>query len=154
MDDVEATAISGFSRESTIQDHLMHLDDGINDDEDDDDEDVPMPTLEARGLNSDFDDNDDDEDDDEVLPRPALEPPGPNDNSDDEDEDTEESEQEEDETPFFAHVVKYAVDELLDLGLHCIGYTERRIKRAKYATNVERFKAHYGSIPKVLLVWR
>jgi hypothetical protein len=46
-------------------------------------------------------------------------------------------------------IVKFTVDELLESGLLLVGYNERRLGRANHATNIERFKAHFGSIPKV-----
>ena len=40
-------------------------------------------------------------------------------------------------------------DEFLKIGLKLVGYTKRRIRRCKKKTNVERFVAHFGSIPCV-----
>jgi hypothetical protein len=38
-------------------------------------------------------------------------------------------------------------DEMLEIGLGLAGYKQRRINRAKKKTNIERFKAQYGSSP-------
>jgi hypothetical protein len=123
----ECTVVSGVSKESTIASHLLDLDANVPADEESDDEDLPTPML-AR----------DDDDDD----------------SDGDDDDISSEDEEEDEIPYYAHVVIYTSDELLELGLKLIGYTEKRLRRAKHTTNVERFKAHFSSIPKVLCdIW-
>ena len=38
------------------------------------------------------------------------------------------------------HIV--LVKQMLYKGLRMVGYSRERIRRAKYATNIERFKAH------------
>jgi hypothetical protein len=38
-------------------------------------------------------------------------------------------------------------DEFLFLGLKLVGYKRRRIRRAKKKTNIDRFVAHFGSVP-------
>jgi hypothetical protein len=40
-------------------------------------------------------------------------------------------------------------DEVLGKGLAMVGYNEERQARVKRATNIDRFKDHYGSIPVV-----
>ena len=38
-------------------------------------------------------------------------------------------------------------DEMLFKGLQLVGFNRRRMENVKRDTNIERFKAHYGSIP-------
>ena len=40
-------------------------------------------------------------------------------------------------------------DEFLKIGIKLVSYTKRQIRRCKKKTNVERFVAHFGSIPCV-----
>jgi hypothetical protein len=128
----EGTVASKFTKQSITTHHLLDLDKGISDDGDEDlDEDSDEDEIPRLQERTDEDEVRDDEDDGVG---------GDDDNNC----------SEEDETPFFAHVITYTVDELLELGLLVIGYKERRIRRAKQATIIERFKAHFGSIPKVL----
>jgi hypothetical protein len=126
QDDEEATTLSRFSKQSVTLEHLLNLDAGVSDDEDDDDDGRIPPLVYREDVCSD-DEDEDDKDEDDIT----------------------EEEEEADETPYYAHVVKFTVDELLESGLLLVGYSERRLGRAKYATNIERFKAHFGSIPKV-----
>jgi len=45
-------------------------------------------------------------------------------------------------------------DEMLKIGLRLAGYKRRRMRRAKKETNIERFKAQYGSSPAVVAaIW-
>ena len=45
----------------------------------------------------------------------------------------------------------YTAREILKNGLHLVGYSkERRIRRAKKKTNIDRFRSHFGSNPNVL----
>lgn len=47
-------------------------------------------------------------------------------------------------------MVVYTPNEIMKRGLYLIHYTARRIKRAKKAVNIERFKHHFGSEPVVI----
>jgi hypothetical protein len=48
----------------------------------------------------------------------------------------------------------YTADEMLQMGLGQIGFSDDQQERVKRATNVRRFKAHYGSSPLVLAtIW-
>jgi len=48
----------------------------------------------------------------------------------------------------------YTADEMLRMGLGQIGLSDDQQNRVKRATNVRRFKAHYGSSPLVLAtIW-
>jgi len=47
-------------------------------------------------------------------------------------------------------IVVYTPDEILQKGLRLLNYSRRRIRRAKKARNIERFKGHYGSEPVVV----
>ena len=48
----------------------------------------------------------------------------------------------------------YTENELMLEGLKNIGYTERRILRAKYQTNKDRFRSHFGSNMNVCIcIW-
>ena len=48
----------------------------------------------------------------------------------------------------------YTENELMLEGLKIIGYTERRILRAKYETNKDRFRSHFGSNMNVCIcIW-
>jgi hypothetical protein len=105
---------------------LLNLDAGVSDDEDNDN-DGRIPPLVYREDVCSGDEDEDDEGEDGIT----------------------EEEEAADETPHYAHIVKFTVDELLELGLLFVGYSERRLGRAKHATNIECFKAHFGSIPKV-----
>jgi hypothetical protein len=45
-------------------------------------------------------------------------------------------------------------DEFLKIGLKLVGFKRRRIRRAKKKTNIDRFVAHYGSIPSICaIIW-
>ena len=45
-------------------------------------------------------------------------------------------------------------DEMMKIGLRLAGYKRRRMNRAKKETNIERFKAQYGSSPAVVAeIW-
>jgi hypothetical protein len=127
QDDKEATTLSRFSKQSVTLKHLLSLDTGVSDDEDDDNTDGRIPPLVYREDVCSDDEDEDDEDEDGIT----------------------EEEEEADETPYYAHVVKFTVDESLESGLLLVGYSERRLGRANHATNIERFKAHFKSIPKV-----
>jgi hypothetical protein len=73
----------------------------------------------------------------------------------DEDEDEDEGDLEQDEVEEFRRLRIYTLEEILLSGLRLIGFTEGRISRAKPTTNIERFKAHFGSIPTVVaLLWQ
>jgi hypothetical protein len=51
-------------------------------------------------------------------------------------------------------VIILTADEILKHGLHFIGYTSKRIKKAKRRTNLGRFKGHFGSSPRVIAqIW-
>jgi hypothetical protein len=41
-------------------------------------------------------------------------------------------------------------DEMMKIGLRLEGYKRRRMNRAKKETNIERFKAQYGSFPALV----
>jgi hypothetical protein len=44
--------------------------------------------------------------------------------------------------------------ELLKIGLNLVGFTRRRIRRAKTTTNMKRFKSFFGSSPAVIaMIW-
>ncbi len=46
--------------------------------------------------------------------------------------------------------VVFTVQELLRTGLSILHYTKKKIRRAKRATNLDRFKGHYGVLPVVV----
>jgi hypothetical protein len=51
-------------------------------------------------------------------------------------------------------VIILTADEILKHGLCFIGYTSKRIKKAKRRTNLGRFKGHFGSSPRVIAqIW-
>jgi hypothetical protein len=54
-----------------------------------------------------------------------------------------------DEVEEYRRLCIYTLNEILLIGLRLVGFTECRINRAKMATNIERFKAYYGSNPTV-----
>jgi hypothetical protein len=59
------------------------------------------------------------------------------------------SEDEHDDT-----VIALTPDEILKRGLLLVGYTRKRIKRAKRKVNLSRFKGHFGSSPRVIAqIW-
>jgi hypothetical protein len=138
----EGTVASEFSKQSITTHHLLNLDRGILDDgEEDPDEDSDEDEIPQLQEQTDEDEATDDEDD--IVGGEDDGVGGDNDDC-----------SEEDETPFFAHVIRYTVDELLELGRLHVGYIERRLRRAKHTTKVARFKAHFGSIPKVICdIW-
>ena len=51
-----------------------------------------------------------------------------------------------------AGLVIYTPDEVLHIGLKWVGFTSHRIERASAATNIYRFRAHFGADPKVVAV--
>ena len=46
----------------------------------------------------------------------------------------------------------FTIEEVLNFGLTLIGYKQRKIERAKDATNRTRFKSHYGASPTVAAI--
>jgi hypothetical protein len=46
--------------------------------------------------------------------------------------------------------VVFTVQEVLRTGLSILHYTKKKIRRAKRATNLDRFKGHYGVLPVVV----
>jgi hypothetical protein len=50
--------------------------------------------------------------------------------------------------------IVFTVQEILKAGLRLVGYKRRRIRRAKYKTNINRFRGHFGSNPDVIAdIW-
>jgi hypothetical protein len=97
------------------------------------------------------------EDDDPELP--LLLQRGVNNKSTQQDEsessDNDDDGLDQDEVEEYRRLCIYTLNEILLIGLRLVGFTECRINRAKTATNIERFKAHYGSNPMVCaLIWQ
>jgi hypothetical protein len=44
----------------------------------------------------------------------------------------------------------YTANEIMKIGLLLVGFTRRRLRRAKKKTNLDRFRGHFGSNPHVL----
>jgi hypothetical protein len=41
-------------------------------------------------------------------------------------------------------------NEIMKIGLRLVGFSRRRLRRAKKKTNLDRFRGHFGSNPKVI----
>ena len=44
----------------------------------------------------------------------------------------------------------YTANEIMKIGLLLVGFTRRRLRRAKKKTNLDRFRGHFGSNPNVI----
>jgi hypothetical protein len=143
--DDDARTAFPFGEMAFALQHAMDLrgdsnDDSVeSEDDDDDNNDDGVPDLVRQG---------------ERTTRPTMYRVQDADEEEDEEgkEGGEDDDFDDDETIADAKI--YTADGLLLLGLQLVGYTKRRIGRAKTATNIERFKFHFGSTPTVcLLIW-
>jgi hypothetical protein len=145
----EAGSIASYSTATGILE-LQHLNDLILEDDEllslqETIEGLPDPILRMMTQSSLF----------SLLQRGVNNKSTQQDESESSDDDDDGLDQDQDKVEEYRRLCIYTLNEILLIGLRLVGFTEFRINWAKTSTNIEHFKAHYGSNPMVCaLIWQ